>query len=218
MNMIDGITIKIDKSQKLLLVLLLLSIILTPLFLSISFLVQLDHQLFLQINSYYQSSPWDPILLIITHMGSLEFLFLLDITLFVIGKRKMGTYLLILLVSYSIIGYGLKFIIDRPRPYLEYAEISYLGSGFKASFPSGHSLGAAAFSTLLYVRNNPYLKFYLPLAFLVFFTRVFLGMHFPFDVLSGMWIGLIIGILVGNLNLENIHDCTSQWIRRMKST
>jgi len=195
-----------ERKQSFLLPLLLLSLVLAPLMLEIPIFVHLDHELFLQINSYYTPSDWDIIFLSITQLGSLEFLIILDIILFAAGKRKFGTYLLILLISYSIVGYGMKIIVDRPRPYLEYSDIFYLGLNFEGSFPSGHSLGAAAFTALLYVRKNPYLGLYLPLAILVFFSRIFLGMHYPLDVFAGIWIGIIIGIWVGNLKLEHIHD------------
>lgn len=209
--MINKIELKNNRNQTILLLLLLLSIVFTPLLLHIPVLLQWDQQLFLHINSYYQPSFWDFALLSITQTGSLEFLFILDVALFIAGKRKLGTYLLILLISYSIVGYGMKLVIDRPRPYLEYTTIFHLGSSFQASFPSGHSLGAAAFSALLYARKNPYFRLYFVIALFVFFTRVFLGMHYPLDVFSGALIGSIIGLLVGTLNLDYIQDYAPLW-------
>jgi membrane-associated phospholipid phosphatase len=47
---------------------------------------------------------------------------------------------------------------------------------------------------------------------MVLFTRVFLGLHYPSDVLVGAMIGMLIGLLVGGLDLE-VQDTAPIWRR-----
>lgn len=97
-----------------------------------------------------------------------------------------------------IINLGLKNIVDRTRPY-EYVKrlellVPKVGN---ASFPSGHSSYAATFATIiLFMGKSKSLRvFTLVLAILISFSRLYLHVHFPSDVLAGIILGIVIGIL-----------------------
>jgi len=200
------------RSRSLILSALAATVLLSPFLLESSILMRWDLQAFLAINAVYRHSVLDPLLWCITQLGSVEFVVILDVFLFVLGRRRWATYLLLLLIAYSVVGYGMKFVIDRPRPYVTYPEIQHMVAVFEGSFPSGHALGASGLAALLYARRNRLLPVALLLAAMVLFTRVFLGLHYPSDVLVGAMIGMLIGLLVGGLDLE-VQDTAPIWRR-----
>jgi undecaprenyl-diphosphatase len=88
---------------------------------------------------------------------------------------------------------GLKAIFDRPRPPLRYAEPKTLVSvPHDGAFPSGHaatSFAAAAMISFAFPRLAPFL--YL-LAAGIAFSRIYVGVHYPLDVIGGAALGLLV--------------------------
>jgi undecaprenyl-diphosphatase len=86
----------------------------------------------------------------------------------------------------------IKFLVARPRPALEMGAIILTNPG-NYSFPSTHTTLAFAMAYIL-SREEPKLRrvFY-GLAILISLSRIYLGVHYPFDVLSGVILGLAIG-------------------------
>ena len=112
-------------------------------------------------------------------------------------KKKKKTRLSFVYVGLSIaiaglISYIIKNIALVDRPYeIDHRIIQWsVGGGF--SFPSGHTTEAFAAATAL-TFLFPKWKFTIPLflwASLVAFSRVYLGVHYPFDILGGIAIGV----------------------------
>ncbi|MBS1651975.1 MAG: phosphatase PAP2 family protein [Bacteroidetes bacterium] len=98
---------------------------------------------------------------------------------------------------------GLKLIVDRPRPFVTYAnEIVKRDDAGPYSFPSGHTTAAFATATTL---SLSYKKWYVAVpaylyAGFVGYSRMRLGMHYPTDVLAGAVIGAGFGILTWKLD------------------
>jgi undecaprenyl-diphosphatase len=96
-----------------------------------------------------------------------------------------------------------KTLYDRPRPSV----VEHLVHVESTSFPSGHSFAAAAIYTTLALIGAEYFKnhwqrvlifsFAAVLIFLIGFSRIFLGVHYPTDVVSGICIGSAWAYLVG---------------------
>jgi len=112
------------------------------------------------------------------------------------GKRHMAAFLLIAAGSGTALAFWLKSLFDRPRPSLV-PHLSYVTS---SSFPSAHSmlsatvyltLGALVASVMARMRLKVYvLTLSLLLTLLVGVSRVYLGVHYPTDVLAGWMAGL----------------------------
>ena len=86
---------------------------------------------------------------------------------------------------------GAKYLFDRARPFMWDAEIAPLTkTPSSSSFPSGHSATAAAGALTLSVLYPPFAPALVLAGVIVVLSRVYLGVHFPFDVLAGVIIGI----------------------------
>lgn len=88
---------------------------------------------------------------------------------------------------------GIKSLVKRPRPY-NYDPVNVKSIGEETSgysFPSGHSHSIASLGTQasLYFKKRWVIILSAVLAFLVAFSRIFLGQHFLSDVLTGLVLG-----------------------------
>jgi membrane-associated phospholipid phosphatase len=127
-------------------------------------------------------------------------------------------YLMVFLM-FGVAGIGgdiLKEIIDRPRPFVEYAgEITAFSEGKTPAFPSGHATKSVAlalpFLILLATKDNwrKAVKILLALIALgVCYSRVVLGAHYVSDVLAGIGMALICFPLVTLLNNKMLSRMT----------
>jgi undecaprenyl-diphosphatase len=92
---------------------------------------------------------------------------------------------------------GAKYLFDRTRPFLWDTEIAPLiKTPSSSSFPSGHSATAAAGAITLSVLYPPFAPVLVLAGLLVVLSRVYLGVHFPFDVLAGIVIGIATSTVV----------------------
>jgi len=138
----------------------------------------------------------DKIFVFITHLGDAGIMWIIIglVMCFIPKYRKSGITMLLALLLMLIIGnLTIKPIVARVRPYEFMDHVKLLiekPSDF--SFPSGHTFSsfAAAYSVFLYRRKMG--GIFLGIAFLIAFSRLYLCVHFPSDVLCGVIFGVCI--------------------------
>ncbi len=155
------------------------------------------------------NDPWGPTWLEeamrdVTALGSFTILgFVLIVTVIYLalsGKGRTAVFVTLSVIGGTIASTGLKMLFDRPRPDVEAAT-----RVFTASFPSGHAtVSAVVYLTLGLLlaeafSDRPLKAYFIGLG--VFITaavgisRIYIGVHYPTDVLAGWSIGLAWALL-----------------------
>ena len=85
---------------------------------------------------------------------------------------------------------------DRPRPFVTHpGQVHHLlAHGADSSFPSDHAAAAFAIATVLFAHHRRSGLVALAAAAVVGYSRVYVGDHYPADVLSGAAIGVVAGL------------------------
>ncbi len=94
----------------------------------------------------------------------------------------------------------------RARPFVSYQVNQLINyNSLEASFPSGHACFYFALSTIIYFYNKKLgIAFYV-FSLLIVFSRVFVGIHWPSDILAGAIIGIIMGLSLNILFRKHAH-------------
>jgi len=137
----------------------------------------------------------DVIFRIITDLGSHALYFVVCAPLFwVVDRRRASTLFLMVLVS-ALLNTFAKLGFDTPRPDPELARVVDLRpfQTGNPSFPSGHTQGALVFwaCVAMWAQRRWVTGLAVAMTFLVAFSRVYLGAHFPIDILGGLVIGAV---------------------------
>lgn len=166
----------------------------------------IDVWVFMYFNMRGKRAPWlDWLMLGYTQIGSGIFAMGIAVILFfgvnhlLAYKFTFGALMLWLVVEL------MKVLINRTRPYIKLNSIRIIGSRASGySFPSGHTSQSFFIATLVpyyfHVGVVAILVLYV-MALLVGITRIYVGMHYPRDVLGGAILGTawaILGVIVGN--------------------
>jgi len=110
---------------------------------------------------------------------------------------KYYSLLLVILAS-SVISLFLKYIIERPRPFITHPDIIQVSETSHFSFPSGHTTIAfiLAFGMLFLSLKKKYLIPVFCWAFLVAYSRMILGAHYFTDILTAIIISFLLSLLI----------------------
>ncbi|MBW2999862.1 phosphatase PAP2 family protein [Candidatus Woesearchaeota archaeon] len=163
-------------------------------FLLLSFLVDKEVLLFITNN---RITFLNDIIVGFTHIMT-TFIILIVITSIFLWRKKKEEYIIPLILGFFIavgISIGLKYIIMRPRPFIELAITPLVGARFP-SFPSLHA--ASAFTAVAILdKEFPRLKWaWIIIAVLVCFSRMYVGVHYLSDLIAGGLLGYLLGLLI----------------------
>lgn len=159
-------------------------------------IVNLDTRLFYLINSGLDSRPLDILMPFITREFNLNLIIIAIILLMLLkSEDKIGTLkslvLLVLLILVSdFLSTALKGLFLRTRPCHALGSARLLvGCSGSYSFPSGHATNIFAAMVFLSTRHKKYTAPFLVIALAIAYSRVYVGVHYPTDVVFGALLG-----------------------------
>ena len=169
-------------------------------------IVEIDKQIMVFLNKTISNPIFDFIMPIITNQNFLVFfgLILIGYLAYFGGKRGRITIVLLLIAasfSDAICFQIIKPWVGRIRPSHEFYEYINLlvSKGGKYSFPSNHAANSFVFATVLsYFYDKNRISLYI-LASTIAFSRVYVGVHYPLDIIFGSIIGYIISWIILSL-------------------
>jgi undecaprenyl-diphosphatase len=171
------------------------------------YLLALDRAVFLWINNQWANPLLDIFFPIITWLGNGWIVIAMVGIFFALQKpaylRQHLPWLGVALLVGGLCVYGIKKMVPRPRPLTDLAPlidagkvyIHVLGEQLRyRSFPSGHAQTAFTVGTYLSFLLPRWTPLFLSLAAAVGFSRIYMGVHFPIDVIAGSLVGGLLGL------------------------
>lgn len=164
------------------------------------FITSIDIAILNFIQNTFKSPLLDKIMTSITALGNMGIFWILLILIFLTTKeyKKIGKIMIVsLIINTIIVNLLIKPLFDRTRPFEIVEGIRLLVlKPTDPSFPSGHSAISFCMLTviLLFSKSNVINVMATVLAFLIAFSRLYLYVHYPSDVVVGSIIGVICAI------------------------
>ncbi len=148
----------------------------------------LNYQILQSLNSY---PALDPIMIFLSIIGDYILWIAILVALYLWkGKKVAVSYALIIFVA-TMLSLSLKSLFEVPRP----EDVRFVIEAHGYSMPSGHTIRSFASAMFLHplVNNGKFRLLIWILAALMGLSRIFVGVHYPSDVLAGALIGCIVG-------------------------
>jgi undecaprenyl-diphosphatase len=168
-----------------------------------------------------QNSFLDYTMPIITNLGTTELIFGMCIIILIYGilknKKEIKYLAIIALISLALtdtIISIIKVIVNEPRPFISLDSVHLLVTeNDPYSFPSGHTGNIFSFAIALGINWTLKIKNYpiklawilIPIACIVAFSRIYVGVHYPLDVIVGMIIGIIGGVIATKIEQNHLY-------------
>ena len=164
----------------------------------IKFMSQIDDKLFLKIFKDNRRGYFKSFMKLMSRLGDgyvwaflyfSLYMFRIKYAILYFARAAAAVFICIFVFLY------IKSFFSRMRPYKQHDKIPIMYPPDKHSFPSGHTMVgfAISFSVGSYSFGSAIL-FY-TIASLIAFSRVYVGLHYPLDVICGIVLGSVIGIL-----------------------
>ncbi|MGV8982912.1 phosphatase PAP2 family protein [Clostridium sp.] len=179
----------------------------------LSLIQKFDSYILLFIKDNMHGPIMDKVMLMSTYLGNGGIIWIILAVILIISKkyRKVGFMAIAALILSTFLGEGiLKHIVKRIRPSSNIPSFDLLiQKPLSYSFPSGHTGSSFAVAGVLSKYIKEYTVEFFFLAFLIAFSRLYLYLHYPTDVLAGAVLGLISSrIIIYIFNRADHHSKT----------
>ena len=153
---------------------------------------------FIQANLH--NLLFDKMMPLISRIGDISTIWLIVAVIFLLipKYRKYGILIVLAILLAAFTGeVVLKNLVERVRPCnMNTAFPMLIPRPTDFSFPSGHTSASFAAATIIWKAKRKFGIFALLLASLIAFSRLYLYVHYPTDILAGMVLGLLCGLTV----------------------
>jgi membrane-associated phospholipid phosphatase len=160
---------------------------------------RLDARIFLLINMQVHPKWLDRFMAVATQLGNMLTALIAAFLLFLGNSRGLAFEIILGTLTLWLVVETIKALTDRSRPFLDLEGARVIGWREPGrSFPSGHTAQIFFLATLLSYRFSPGaggIAALYALAVLVGYTRMYVGAHYPRDVIGGAVLGSVWGIL-----------------------
>jgi len=164
-----------------------------------NFVNQVDFSILNFIVAHFQCGALDMMMPMVSALGNNGFIWgiLALVLLWKKEHRKTGWGILaVLVIGFIICNLGIKPMVARIRPFEFNSAIKLLVTApLDYSFPSGHTWASFAAVTVLFLHRLKGRYMALAFAMLMAFSRLYLYVHYPTDVLAGILIGIGLGVM-----------------------
>ncbi|WP_136605728.1 undecaprenyl-diphosphatase [Paenibacillus dokdonensis] len=163
---------------------------------------QIDYELFHFINEWGRSaSSLNSVMRFFAERAF--YLFFVGLLVYWFSRKESNRKMVAESVVSVVIGLGISWVIGhlfyRDRPFVAHTVLQLISHPANASFPSDHSIGAFAIAASFVIYRRKEGIVWLLLSAAIAFSRVWTGVHYPFDVLGGALIGIIVAAGVHRL-------------------
>ncbi|MBI3754358.1 MAG: phosphatase PAP2 family protein [Deltaproteobacteria bacterium] len=184
------------------------------------YLAQLDRGIFSLLNTRLTTSFLDFFMPFITTKANfIGVIIFAWVIIFIAGKwkeRKMLILVVVAVLTSDLIADTLKHLIHRVRPCNALTDVRILVGCTKSfSFPSGHATNVFASAVYLSYIYRRYAIVFFSMAVLVAYSRIYVGVHYPLDVMGGALVGSMGAILIIETD-KRLTPLVVSWVKKYR--
>ncbi|HBY72869.1 MAG TPA: phosphatase PAP2 family protein [Lachnospiraceae bacterium] len=162
----------------------------------------IDERILFFIQNNWKTPALDHVMVFLTSLGNAGVLWICIAAILIFSKHRQKSGVILLSAIFAAMFLGddiLKPLIGRIRPCDKFPEVELLlgsiGSIHSPSFPSGHAMVGFASATVLFYYDRRFGIIAYLTASLIAFSRLYLFVHYPSDLLGGLILGVFTALL-----------------------